>query len=139
MMYILCPIFAGFGVYSLFVTYSLSRDMNERVSNALYRSNTMLYSIYGVVQSTDTSAKTVTLSIPNPLFEGAHTITLLIDGQTTIAHQELEADNTGSYVGLSTTTPGTFSNLLPGTRVAVAFKSDGERLLATSIFFGNPL
>lgn len=130
----------GFLAYSTVTNYYLARTLENRALMIQNLEGWVLQSLftYGVVQSVDPAKQSLTISL------GATTsitrnITVLVTENTLINRQELLADQSGVYVGISDVTPGTFSDLVSGTKIAVTFKKSGDVFEATLILFGNPL
>ena len=141
---VLASVFAavlfGIFIYGTSVNYYTTREFTEKTHTAMYQESEVLakMALYGVVQSVDSAHGSFTMSWLNPFTTTPGSVTVHVTEMTDFEKEELQADETGTYVGLSPRTPGTFSDIQPGTRVAVTFEKSGS-LVATDVLFGNPL
>ncbi len=130
----------GFVAYSSVTNYYVAQTLENRALRVRNLESSVLQSLftYGVVQSVDPAKQSLTISI-GATTSITRSITVLVTENTLINRQELIADQSGVYVSISDVTPGTFSDLVSGTKVAVTFKKSGDVFEATLILFGNPL
>lgn len=94
----------------------------------------------GTVISTDNTHKTVMIEfVPLQTQSGRKRVLFATTPNTTISKQEL-IEEEGVYIGLTTPEPALFSDLTPGTRVAVLLEPGVEQhtLTARTIHLGNP-
>jgi hypothetical protein len=139
--YSFAALLLGIFIYGASVDYYLANEFSKNISLATQFQSEALTRLfgYGVVQSVDKTDNSFTMSWPYSILESARSVTLTVTGDTDIEKEELEADPNGVYVGLSPLAPGTFSDITPGTNVAVIFQRSGNNFVATEILFGNPL
>lgn len=132
---------AGYGAFSTIASYYFANEFWSNAGVTALREilNTNGVFTYGTVQSMDASSSVLTFSTLNPMTGSAQNISAIVTNQTLIQKEELQADASGNYVGLSPLSDGAVSDLTPGTKVAVTLERSGNSLVATIILFGNPL
>lgn len=139
--YVIAAFCLGAVLYSVSAHYMLSQSLKKSAHDFLALQKHVLtqFFIYGTVTSIDHSIRVITVEYANSAATNAGTIAVHVTDTTSIFRQDLESNPGGAYVGISSPVPGTFDDLLPGTRVAVSIRTLPDGLAAMHILFGNPL
>lgn len=129
--------FLSFSIWRYKQAYQLANTEATNLETAL-ANHSMLY---GTIRSLDGANKILTIETPNPYVVGQNPIvyTLPILPTAFIGHQKLIAQEDGTYVSISSTTPSSMSDLQPGMKVKFFISSNNARSAIYYLLYGDPL
>ena len=132
----------GFLTYTTIVNHVAYKGTSLRLKNAMSALGTNPLTLYGTVLSIDTGTGVVTVRILDAYMTNLATrdLQVVTTVNTIVMREELSTGQNGVITGISGISPGSLSDVLPGTRVRIYYARKDERTLrAQVIVYGNPL
>lgn len=116
----------------------------EKLASVVSSENSIFQNLaivrYGVVESVDPIAGTLTVVSPNAYMNGSpESIRLAIPDTTPIVLQTAEADLSNTVVAMTDPSPKKLADIQPGARVRVYINADNGTLVGIAIVYGDPL